>query len=152
QARRTLSRLDYGVVLLILAVIGSVGFSEGVGVGMVAAVLMFIHTYSRVDVVTHAFSGADLHSNVERPLPELNFLQAQGAQICILRLRGFIFFGTANHLLHEVRERLADKAAPALKYVIFDFRRVTGLDSSAIISLGKVQQLAYKERFSLIMS
>src|SRR5215471_15841944 len=65
-AYKTLTRLDYFVVLLILGVVGFVGYPEGVGVGIVAAVVMFIHNYSRVEVVTHSYSGADLRSNVER--------------------------------------------------------------------------------------
>jgi SulP family sulfate permease len=152
QARQTLTRLDYLVVLLILGVVGAVGYPEGVGVGIIAAVLMFIHNYSRVDVVTHAFSGADLHSNVDRPLRHLRYLREQGGQIYILRLQGFIFFGTANHLLHEIRVRAMDALAPALRFAIFDFRRVTGLDSSAIFSLSKVEVLARKQGFSLIMT
>ena len=55
EARRTLTTVDYGVVILILAVVGCVGYPEGVGVGIVAAVVMFIHNYSRVEVVTHAY-------------------------------------------------------------------------------------------------
>jgi sulfate permease, SulP family len=152
EARRTLTNVDYAVVLLILAVVGAVGYPEGVGVGILAAVVMFIHNYSRVEVVTHALSGADLRSNVDRPVRDLRFLRQYGGQVYILRLQGFIFFGTANHLLHEVRQRATDAAAPALKFVILDFQRVTGLDASAIFSLTKVQQLARKQAFALVMS
>lgn len=108
EARRTLTTLDYGVVILILAVVGTVGYPQGVGVGILAATIMFIHNYSRVDVVTHAYSGADLRSNVDRSMHESKLLRERGAQIYVLRLQGFIFFGTANHLLHEVRLRAND--------------------------------------------
>ena len=152
EARRTLTAVDYGVVILILAVVGTVGYPEGVGVGILAAVIMFIHNYSRVEVVTHAFSGAELRSNVDRSMRELRLLREQGGQIYVLRLQGFIFFGTANHLLNEVRMRATDPALPPLKFVIMDFRRVTGLDASAIFSLNKVQHLAAKQGFCLLMT
>ncbi len=152
EARRTLSTVDYVVVVLILAVVGAVGYPEGVGVGIVSAIILFIHNYSRVDVVTHALSGADLQSNVDRSVREVRSLREQGQQICILRLQGFIFFGTANHLLHEVRQRRADSALPLLRFVVLDFRRVTGLDASAIFCLSKVYQLARKQKFGLVMS
>jgi sulfate permease, SulP family len=152
QARKTLNHLDYGVVLLILAVVGSVGYPEGIGVGIVAAVLMFLHNYSRVQVVTHTYSGADLRSNVERPVGELRFLREHGGAISVLRLQGFIFFGTANDLLHRVRNRAEDAALPRLKFVIFDFRRVSGLDSSAGFSLSKVGALARRLNFELILT
>jgi len=152
EARRTLTAVDYGVVILIVAVVGAVGYPEGVGVGILAATIMFIHNYSRVDVVTHAYSGADLRSNVDRSMHESKLLRERGAQTYVLRLQGFIFFGTANHLLHEVRLRANDTAQPQLKFVIMDFRRVTGLDASAIFSLNKVQNLARKQGFVLLLS
>jgi SulP family sulfate permease len=152
EARRTLTTMDYGVVILILAVVGCVGYPEGVAVGIVAAVVMFIHNYSRVEVVTHVYTGTDLRSNVDRPLRDLRYLGEHGGQIYIWRLQGFIFFGTANHLLHEVRLRAGDPQLPPLKFAVLDFRRVTGLDSSAIFSLSKVKQLAAKQGFALLMS
>jgi SulP family sulfate permease len=105
-----------------------------------------------VDVVSRAASGADLRSNVDRPVRESHWLRAHGDQIFILRLQGFIFFGTATHLLHQVRDRTKDPALPQVRFVIMDFRRVTGLDSSAVFSLWKVHQLARKLGFTLLMT
>jgi len=114
--------------------------------------VLFIHNYSRVDVVSHAVSGANVRSNVERPVRDLRFLREHGDQIWILRLQGFIFFGTANHLLNGVRDRAADPELPPLRFVVMDFRRVTGIDSSAVFSLWKVHQMARKVGFSLVMT
>jgi SulP family sulfate permease len=152
EASRKLTRLDYFVVLFILGIVGAVGYPQGVATGIIAAVVLFIHNYSRVDVVSHALSGADLRSNVDRPVRDLRFLREHGHQIYVLRLQGFIFFGTANHLLNEVRTRASDTALQRLRFVIMDFRRVTGIDSSAVFSLWKVHQLARKLGFTLIMT
>ncbi len=149
---RTLTAVDYAVVLLIVAVVSTVGYPEGVGVGIIAAVIIFIHNYSRVEVVTHAQSGRELRSNVDRSVSDLRFLHEHGAQIYILRLQGFIFFGTANHLLHEVRLRVKEAGQPTLRFVVLDLRRVTGLDSSAIFSLNKILHLGRKEGFQLLMA
>jgi SulP family sulfate permease len=152
EASRKLTRLDYFVVLFILAIVSAVGYPEGVGAGTIAAVVLFVHNYSRVNVVSHAMSGADLRSNVDRPVRELKYLREHGGQIYVLHLQGFIFFGTANHLLQEVRERAADLSSTRLRFVVMDFRRVTGIDSSAVFSLGKVHQLACRLGFTLIMT
>jgi SulP family sulfate permease len=152
EASRKLTRLDYFVVLFILAIVGTVGYPEGVGAGIIAAVVLFVHNYSRVDVVSHAMSGADLRSNVDRPVRELKYLREHGAQIYVLHLQGFIFFGTANRLLEEVRARAEDLGPNHLRFVVMDFRRVTGIDSSAVFSLGKVHQLARRLGFTLIMT
>ena len=89
---------------------------------------------------------------MDRPLRDLRYLGEHGVQVYIWRLQGFIFFGTANHLLHKVRLRANDPQLPPLKFAILDFRRVTGLDSSAIFSLSKVKQLAARQGFALLMS
>jgi SulP family sulfate permease len=152
EASRKPTRLDYFVVLFILAIVGMVGYSEGVAAGTIAAVVLFVHNYSRVDIVSHAMSGADLRSNVDRPVRELRFLREHGDQIFVLHLQGFILFGTATRLLQEVRARSADGGPKRLRFVLMDFRRVTGIDSSAVFCLGKVHQLAHRLGFTLIMT
>lgn len=151
EARQKLNLVDYLVVLLILGVIGALGYPQGVVTGVVAAIILFIHNYSRVDVVTHALSGAQLTSNVDRPVREGRRLSEQGDSICILKLQGFIFFGTASHVFEEIRERAAATDQPPLKFVVLDFRRVTGLDSSAVFSLRKAEQLGRKKGFVLVV-
>ncbi len=143
---------DYAVVVLIVAVMGTVGYLEGVGVGVLAAVFLFIHNYSRVGVITHALTGAELQSNVDRPVAHQRLLQKEGGRLHLLKLQGFIFFGTANSLLNNIRERVADEKRPGLSCVILDFRRVSGLDSSAALSLAKAGQLARKSGFQLLLT
>jgi SulP family sulfate permease len=143
---------DYAVVVLIAAVMGTVGYLEGVGVGVLAAVFLFIHNYSRVGVITHALSGVELQSNVDRPVVHQRLLREEGGRLFLLKLQGFIFFGTANSLLHSIRARMADSKLAPLGCVILDFRRVSGLDSSAALSLAKAGQLARSSRFSLLLT
>ena len=151
EARRTLNRVDHAVVLLILGVIGTLGYTQGIITGVVAAIILFIHNYSRVDVVTNTLSGSQLSSNVDRPMRFVRELKEQGQAIYILKLQGFIFFGTASHLIDKIRERYADTRLPPLRFVVLDFRRVTGLDSSAMFSLRKAEQLGQKRGFTLML-
>jgi SulP family sulfate permease len=147
-----LPRTDYLTVLLILAVIGTIGYMEGVGVGIIAAVLFFVVKYSRINVVRNDLTGAYHRSNVDRPRHHLRVLEQKGEQILILELQGFIFFGTANNLLNRVRDRVVDTEADPLRFLVLDFRRVTGLDSSAILSLTKMRDLGKKEGFIIVLT
>src|SRR5262245_46197502 len=83
-------------------------------------------------------------------------LLVQGTGGCawqIMRpLQGFIFFGTGNSLLNSIRVRIEDQGLPPLRCVILDFRRVSGLDSSAALSLAKAGQLARKSDFHLLLT
>ena len=143
---------DYAVVVLIVAVMGMFGYLEGVGLGLLAAVFLFIHNYSRVGVITHSMTGSEFQSNVDRPSEHQRLLQREGGSLHLLKLQGFIFFGTANTLLNNIRARLQDKKLPRLKAVILDFRRVSGLDSSAALSLSRAGQLASTNNFTLLLT
>lgn len=148
-----LSRADYAVVLLILVVIGATDFLIGVGVGLIVTIILFVLNYSRINVVHHALSGAEIKSNVERCAYHRRVLAEQlGRHIYILELQGFIFFGTANALLEQIRARAGDTEQPPVRYIVLDFRRVTGLDSSAVLSFVKGRQLAEAQGITLVLT
>ncbi|MGD8402750.1 MAG: SulP family inorganic anion transporter [Anaerolineales bacterium] len=142
DARAHLPRIDYVLVLMILIAIASIGFLEGIAIGVLAAVVMFVVSYSQINAVKHTLSGENYRSKVERPLAHRQILQKKGGEIFILRLQGFIFFGTAQKLLDRIKKRLNDPAYPRLHYVILDFRQVVLLDSSAVFSIMRMKQLA----------
>jgi SulP family sulfate permease len=147
-----LPRADCAVVLLILVVIGATNFLTGVGVGLAAMIILFVLNYSRVNVVRNALSGAEMKSNVERCAYHRRVLRELSQHIYILKLQGFIFFGTANALLEQIRARLTDAEQVPVHYIILDFRRVTGLDSSAVISFVKGRQLAGAQGITLLLA
>jgi SulP family sulfate permease len=147
-----LPRADYAVVLLILMVIAGAGFLVGVAVGLGAAIVLFVLNYSRISVVRTALSGAEMRSNVERVAYHRRVLDDLGGHIYILRLQGFLFFGTANALLEQIRARVNDPSQPQVLYILLEFRRVTGLDSSAVISFVKARQLAEAQGITLLLA
>ena len=150
DARTRLPRIDYLLVLMILVAIASIGFLEGIAVGVLIAVVMFVVSYSQIDAVKHSLSGATYHSKVERPLAHRQALQERGGEIFILRLQGFIFFGTAQKLLDQIKERLENPDQPRLRYVVLDFRQVVLLDSSAVFSITRMKQLAEAQHIHLV--
>jgi SulP family sulfate permease len=147
-----LTRADYSVVILILGVVAGFGYLHGVVVGTFACVVLFLINYSKVNVVKHALSGTHQHSNVDRPSRHTRYLKEHGEQLSVFRLQGFIFFGTANSLLEQVRQRLAHSELETLKFMVLDFKSVTGIDSSSVLSFVKMLQLAEKNTFTLIFT
>ena len=61
-----------------------------------------------------------------------------------------LFFGTANRLLRRVLERI-EVDEGLLHYVLLEFSRVTGLDSSAINSFNKLRIAAKKNSFCILL-
>lgn len=150
DARAHLPRIDYLLVLMILIAIASFGFLEGIAVGVLAAVVMFVVSYSQINAVKNTLSGATYRSKVERPLVHRQTLQKRGGEIFILRLQGFIFFGTAQKLLDQIKERLNNPEHPRLRFVILDFRQVVLLDSSAVFSITRMKQLAESQNIHMV--
>lgn len=147
--RKVLPRLEYGVVLVILAVIVGKGFLPGVLVGLVLAVVLFAVSYGRVELVREVAFGDTYHSNVDRPPDQRAVLRQLGGQVQILRVNGFVFFGSANGLLERIRKRVED--APP-RYLVIDLRRVTGVDSSAVVSFLKIMHLAEAHGFEVVLA
>ena len=59
-------KTDYTIILLIFLVIGTVGFLEGVIAGFLMSVVLFVVSYSKVEIIKHELTGKTFHSNVER--------------------------------------------------------------------------------------
>lgn len=142
DARRHLPLADYLLVWVILAIIAAVGFLQGIGAGIFIAAILFVISYSRVNAVRNILSGENYHSNVDRPKVHRDMLKKTGEQIYILRLQGFIFFGTIQKILEQIRVRIGDKKRQPLQFIVLDFQRVARLDSSAVFGITRLKQLA----------
>lgn len=145
-------RREYLIIVVILLVISTVGFLEGVMAGLIAAVILFVLDYSRVDIVRYAVTGENLRSSADRSTEDRQYLIARGQEVLILRLQGFVFFGTAHQLQAFVRNRMCDDTKPKLRFLLLDCGGVTGLDSSAVRSFIKMAQMAESAGAMLVLT
>jgi len=67
-------------------------------------------------------------------------------------LQGYIFFGTAQRLVDQVRLRVTNETLPRLSFMVLDFARVNGLDSSAVASFVKLKQFAEAHTIQLVLT
>jgi SulP family sulfate permease len=96
-----------------------------------------------------AVTAESFQSQVQRPLLYQQLLKQRGSKLHILSLQGYIFFGVGDNLLEALKARLVS-AEP--DYVVLDFRLVSGIDSSAMLSLSKIKQLAEAHEFHLVLT
>jgi sulfate permease, SulP family len=115
----------------------------------VMAVILFAINYGRTELVHEVAFGPMYHSNVDRPPAERDALRALGPSVQILRVSGYVFFGMVSGLLERIRKRVEPGK---LRYIVVDMRRATGIDSSAVMSLRKVAQLAATNGFELVFT
>ncbi|MGH2640998.1 MAG: SulP family inorganic anion transporter, partial [Actinomycetota bacterium] len=147
--RRLLPPLDYAVVLLILAGIIVWEFKIGVPIGLALAVMLFAISYGRIDLVHEVAFGETYRSNVDRPATERATLRGLSDRVQILRVSGFVFFGSTNRLLERIGQRVEDTPP---RFLVIDLRRVTGVDSSAVVSFVKVLRLAEASGFEVVFT
>jgi SulP family sulfate permease len=147
-----MSKRDCVIILLILVAMNGIGVLQGVGLGLLVAIGLFVYDYSHTSIVRHVLSGASFRSNVDRPPFYNQYLRKHDDLIYILELQGFIFFGTVNKLLAEVRRRVSETGQPVPRFIVLDFGHVSGLDSSAVESFVKMKQLAQANNFVLVLT
>ena len=147
-----LPKVDYALIWVITITIATVGLLEGVAVGILVAVLLFVVTYGRTQVVRHTISGKNYQSHVMRSRLYEQLLQQRGDGLIILELQGFIFFGTAYRLVDEIKTRIENQTLVPTRFLLLDFRLVTGIDTSTILSFAKLRQLLEDANVNLIFT
>ena len=126
---------DRGILLLVLLSLIWLGFIEGIVIGIIAGLAVFAFNYARLDAVRASGSGAGYASNVLRPPAQRRLLADHGEAIQVVRLQGYLFFGSAHRVLQGVSARLTLPGELPLRFLLLDLERVDGADSSTIFSL-----------------
>ncbi len=137
---RHLLLLEYLSLIAIAVMIVFWGFVAGVAIGVVIGCGTFALSAGRVNAIKFGFDGSEFRSALDRSPEELSLLAEHGREIQGMALHSYLFFGSANRLYQHVKELLAKH--PSCRFLIFDFRRVTGIDSSATHSFAQIARAA----------
>lgn len=147
---RTLPTVEYLIVLgIFLATVG-LGFLTAVVFGVLAAMSLFVFESSRAGVVKLEVSGRDFQSGTASSEHHRKLLREHGHAILIMRLQGFLFFGTANGLRRAIERRFRPLEGDAVRFVLLDFRRVSGIDSAAVQSFVRLAETA-RDRSAIVV-
>jgi SulP family sulfate permease len=149
DSARLISRQDYVVLLMVAFAILKWGFIAGVLAGVLIGCVTFAYGASRTEAVKFSFDGAEYGSSLDRARDELDILVEQREEIQGFILQSYLFFGSANRLYEQVKALLAQREA--CRFLIFDFRLVNGLDSSALHSFRQIKQIATARGVSLVL-
>lgn len=139
NSRKKLNQIEYILVLTILVLIIQFGFVVGLLIGLIASCITFAISYSRVSVIKNAFTADEHSSKVQRSAAEMKILRERGGRYSVLRLRGYLFFGSTINLIDDVRQQIAARTPP-MRGLVLDFQYVTGIDTSSAHSFLKLRQ------------
>ncbi|BBD07522.1 SulP family inorganic anion transporter [Desulfovibrio ferrophilus] len=147
---KKLTVVDFGIVVAIIAAIAWFGFLEGVGLGLLLAIFIFIFRFSRVSVIRKELTGADVSSQVERPVAARILLGQHADEIRVIMLDGYVFFGSACFLAQRVGALL--KADHSPRFIVIDMGAIDGFDISAVNNFLRIAQQAQNGNVKLLMS
>jgi len=149
QSRRRLSSVEYLSLLAIIVIIVQWGFIAGILIGVVIGCATFALSASRVDSIKYSFDGSEFRSSLDLSRDDQAVLSAHGDKIQGLNLQSYLFFGSANRLYQHVKALLARH--PECRFLVFDFKRVTGIDSSAAYSFAQIKRAAHDRGVRLML-
>lgn len=122
---RTRRLLDAAISCSVLGAALLSGLLAAVGVGVLVAVTIFTGSMARAPI-RRSYRNPIGRSQVRRRVETEVRLRAEGDAIALLELEGPIFFGSADHVLHQVEREFA----AAAKVVVLDMSRITHIDMS----------------------
>jgi SulP family sulfate permease len=149
ESRRRLSKTEYLSLLAIIVIIVQWGFVAGVLIGVVIGCATFALSASRIDSIKYSFDGSEYRSSLDRSRDEQAVLSAHGGKIQGLNLQSYLFFGSANRLYQHVKALIA--LHPECRFLVFDFKLVTGIDSSAAYSFAQIKRTAHDRGIRLVL-
>lgn len=149
ESRKRLSAIEYLSLIAIIVIIVKWGFVAGVLIGVVIGCATFALSAARISSIKFGFDGTEYRSSLDRSRDDLALLAAHGHEIQGLNLQSYLFFGSANRLYQHVRKLLEDR--PECRYLLFDFRLVTGIDSSAAYSFAQIKRTALEQDVQLLL-
>jgi SulP family sulfate permease len=152
RTRRQLPRMEWLVVLAIPLGMAAFGFMGGMALGLGLSIVTFVYNYARLSVIRVNASLRERKSSIDRPPAENSLIELEGEQVQVLELQEFLFFGTAEQVVEAIRQRLLDRTRLSLRFVVIDFRRVSGMDAAAAATFVKIRNLLAGSEVELIFS
>ncbi|KAF4984174.1 hypothetical protein FZEAL_572 [Fusarium zealandicum] len=152
--RKKLKLAEYLTVVVIVLVMGIHDFVVGIGVGILLAFVSLILQTSRVSAIRGSYSGDIVTSTVRRNPSQHHYLHEVGKQIYIVKLTGYLFFGTIVSVEEKIRNLLEDSTftKQPIKFLVLDMWNVTGLDYSAGEAFNTISRLLDNKDVVLVLS
>lgn len=137
DSRKRLPATEYLIVVAMVVITATLGFLPAVCVGVLACCVDFAVASSRLAPVRRLVARSAWPAKAERGAEETQVLQRAGERLQIVELQGVLFFGSTTRLAAQVEPLLGGGAARPER-LLFDFRHVRGLDTSAAQSLARL--------------
>ena len=131
---------------------GAVDFVIGILVGILLACVSFVLQTSQVSAIRGSLPGSVANSTVRRHAIQNRFLQEAGRQIYVMKLAGYLFFGTIVGVETKIRELLADSfQIQSIRFLVLDLHSVDGIDFSAAEAFTRINRILKSKDILMII-
>ncbi|KAL2165282.1 hypothetical protein VTH06DRAFT_579 [Thermothelomyces fergusii] len=154
QPRKKLKPVEYFTVLVIVLVMGTYDFVVGIGVGILLAFMSLTFQTSRVSAIRASYAGDIVGSTVRRNPTQQHYLRQVGRQIKVIKLSGYLFFGTIVGVEDRIRALISDEEFERcpIRFLVLDLWLVTGVDYSAAEVFNTISRLLDGKGIELVVS
>lgn len=132
--RKLLSKTEMITILLILVTVANFGFMIGFIVGIILASVTYVITSSNNPLTSLKSDISLFSSSVVRHVHQRRVLNEYGKNSIVLKLVGYIFFGSARNI-ENIFKKIDIRST---KNILIDFSEVLGIDRSAITIFQKI--------------
>ncbi|KAI7894467.1 sulfate transporter family-domain-containing protein [Mucor mucedo] len=146
--------LEYITICAIIACMAALGFVEGILVGIIMACVFFVvQNARRSEAIRATYTGQYMRSTVRRLYRQEKFLKEVGGQIQVVKLQGYLFFGTIDQVERAIREMLDEHEwdKHPIRFLILDLQLVQGLDFSAAEAFVRIRRLLRARQVYMIV-
>ncbi|KAI0764173.1 sulfate transporter family-domain-containing protein [Trametes elegans] len=153
DTRHRVSTSEYITIASIMLCMTIWDFVTGVLFGIVVSCIFFVVQSSQRRSVRALHSGDSVMSTVRRPGAHRAYLHDVTKQTTILRLQGFMFFGTITHVEESIRALLDEHIwrRNPIRFLVLDLALVAGVDMSAAEAFVRIQRLLQGKKVVLVL-
>ncbi|MFK7901737.1 MAG: SulP family inorganic anion transporter, partial [Nitratireductor sp.] len=152
QQFTNLPKSEFLIILCICFGVIGFGIIQGFMIGLLLATCLFVYNYSKFDSIKLLLDRGQIVSNVDRSNAELHLLDQSPERLIVVKLQGFLFFGSSHNALTNIRKTVDERGAKVVKYLVLDFQHVNSMDTSALNSFLKLFKFAHTRDIHLIIS
>ncbi len=144
---------EYLTILAIVICMGTYDFVYGILLGIVLACFSYVVQTSRKPAIRTTYNGTIAKSTVRRHPIQQRFLRAVGEQIQVVKLSGYMFFGTIVSVERTIRDFLDVKnfTRRPITFLVMDMTRVNGIDFSAAEAFIRMRRILAAKDVKLIL-
>jgi len=146
--------MEYLTIVCIAFVMGVYDFVVGIGVGIGLACLVYVVQTSQKSAIRAEFTGQVAESTVRRPFRQRQYLHKVGPQIRVVKLGGYLFFGSIVKVEAKVRNVIDAEAFAndPIRFLVLDFSHVTGIDFSAAEAFNRMNRILHRRDVTLVLA